>query len=98
MIDLSRIRTLKPLETMRNTLNEFISFDPATMIAIYNEENDWGKEDYEADIEEAKAFLEQVEKRIQSLSNYLNNPNKDRKKKVKGKNEPDQPIDQSSQS
>lgn len=83
MIDLNRIRSLKTLEEMKQILTDFISFDPTVIVSIYEEENDWGKVDYEADIEEAKEFLEHVEKRMKSLGNYLNNPNKDKKKKVK---------------
>lgn len=71
MIDLSRIRSLKPLEEMKRDLTEFITFDPKVMVEVYEEQYEWGKEDYEADLEQVKDFLEQVERRIKSLGNHI---------------------------
>jgi hypothetical protein len=71
MIDLSRIRTLKPLETIKKDLTEFLAFSPAIMIEVYSD-NNWGPEDYEADKEQVQELLDKVERRIKSLSNHLN--------------------------
>lgn len=71
MIDLNRIRSLKPLEEMKKDLSEFIALDPKVVIELYEEQYHWGQEDYEADLEQVKDLLEQVERRIKSLSNHI---------------------------
>ena len=75
-IELNRIRTLKPLEAIQKPLREFIAFDRSMMVKVYDEEFGWGEDDYEADLEEAAYLLEQVERRMKSLSHHL----------IKGKN------------
>ena len=83
MIDLNKIRSLKPLEEMKKDLTDFIGIDRAIMVQVYDEQYHWGEEDYEADLEQVQDLLEQVEKRIKSLSHHLSKP----KLKVKaGKN------------
>lgn len=62
---------MKTLETMRNSLKEFIAFDANNMRDVYIEEFGWGSEDYDADIEKATDLLEQVEWRMKSLGHYL---------------------------
>lgn len=69
---LNRIRSLKTLEEMKETCNKFLVFDPEVMISLYEKEYKWGIEDYEADREQVQFLLENVEKRIKSLSNFLN--------------------------
>lgn len=71
MIELSKIRTMKPLEVMRKLLKEFVTFDKPTMLSAYTEEFGWGGEDYEADLEQAEYMLEQVERRMKSLGHHL---------------------------
>ena len=70
-IDLNKICSPKALEAMRKTLVDFITFDPAAIKAVYEEEYGWGEEDYEADIEESKELLERVERRMKSLGRHL---------------------------
>ncbi len=71
MIDLSRIRSMKTLDSMRRDLNDFIEFDATVMKAVYVEEFGWGEEDYEADKDSATYLLEQIERRIKSLGRHL---------------------------
>lgn len=71
MIDVQKIRSLKTLESIKATLNEFIALDRAVMVAVYEEEHGWGEEDYEADLEQVKDLLEKVERRHKSLSGHL---------------------------
>lgn len=70
-INLNRIRSIKSLEALRKPLVDFIRFDTATMRDVYVEDFGWGLMDYEADIESAEALLEQIERRIKSLSHHL---------------------------
>lgn len=79
MIDLSKIRSLKPLEEMKKDLTDFLAIDRKVMLEVYEEEYQWGEEDYEADLEQVKDLLENVEKRIKSLGHHLSKP------KIKGK-------------
>jgi predicted nucleotidyltransferase component of viral defense system len=74
MIDLNQIRSLKPLEEMKKDLTDFIGIDRAVMLEVYEEHYQWGEEDYEADLEQVKDLLEQVEKRIKSLGHHLSKP------------------------
>lgn len=69
MINLNKIRTLKPLEEMKKDLVEFITNPDVPK--VYVEEYHWGLDDYESDKEQAQGLLEKVERRIKSLSNYL---------------------------
>lgn len=93
MIDLNRIRSLKTLEDMKQTLTEFVNFDPAVMISVYETDFNWGPEDYEADIDSAKELLERVEHRAKSLGTFIN-----KSKKVKaGKSASPQPVKDLSQ-
>lgn len=69
MIDLSKIRSLKTLEEMKQDLNEFlVNPDVRT---IYLEDYGWGEEDYESDRDEVTELLEKVERRIKSLDKYI---------------------------
>ncbi len=71
MIDLNRIRSLKTLENMKETLTEFIVFDPAVMKSVYIDDYKWSEDDYEADKDTATHLLELVERRIKSLGRHL---------------------------
>lgn len=71
MIEVNKIRSMKTLDAMKKVLSEFISFDHATMVAVYAEEYGWGEEDFEADKDNASYLLEQVEKRMKSLGRHL---------------------------
>ena len=71
MIDLSKIRSIKTLESMRRDLSDFLNFDAATMKAVYVEEFEWSEDDYEADRDAATYLLEQVERRMRSLGRHL---------------------------
>lgn len=71
MIELNKIRSVKTLEVMKRDLAEFVSFDRNVMVEVYDEECGWGEEDYEADLEQVKDLLEQVERRHKSLSGHL---------------------------
>lgn len=62
---------MKTLEEMKKVLNEFLGFDAATMIAVYDEQYGWGEEDYDADKDSASYLLEQVERRMKSLGRHL---------------------------
>jgi len=72
MIDLNKVRSIRALEGMKKDLTEFATFDRAIMVQVYDEQYGWGEEDYEADLDQVKEMLEKVERRINSLSNYLN--------------------------
>lgn len=78
MIDLNRIRSLKTLEDLKQDLSEFIKFNRAELVAVYESEYGWGDEDLDADIETATDVLEKVEKRMKSLSNHLSRGVKER--------------------
>lgn len=93
MIDLNRIRSLKPLQEMKKDLNEFITFDPKVMVEVYEEQYQWGPEDYEADLEQAKDFLAQTEHRLKSLSNHLNKKPKVKTSKTTGSQQVDEESD-----
>ena len=67
--DLNKIRTLKPLEEMREDLKEFLS-NP-TVPEVYKEEYNSDQEDYESDKEKVISLLEKVERRIKSLDKFL---------------------------
>lgn len=69
MIDVNRIRSLKTLEDIKSTLNEFLVHPD--ILEVYIKEYDWSEEDYEADKEMVVELLEKVERRIKSLSNHL---------------------------
>jgi hypothetical protein len=69
MIDLTRIRTLPPLEEMKADL---IAFTTRTDILDIYLATDCGEEDYDADKEEALYLLGKVENRIASLTRLLN--------------------------
>jgi hypothetical protein len=71
MIEVSKIRSMKTLETMKKVLSEFIGHDAPTMVQVYAEEYGWGEEDYEADKDNASYLLEQVERRMKSLGHHL---------------------------
>jgi hypothetical protein len=88
MIDLSRIRSLKTLEEMRDTCKDFLALDPKVALAVYDDE-DAGPEDYEADVEQTQYLLEKIEKRMKSLGTFLSKPSKE--KKVKDKSASQQP-------
>ena len=79
MIDLNKIRSIKTLEGVKQDLTDFIAVDRKIMLAVYDEEYNWGEEDYDADLEQVKELLEQTERRIHSLGSFI------RKQKVKGK-------------
>lgn len=78
MIDLNKIRSLKTLEEMKSDLTQFLAFDRAVMVEVYNDQ-EWSEDDYEADKEEVAELLEHVERRIKSLGNHVV-----RKQKVRG--------------
>lgn len=69
MIDLSRIRSLKTLEEMKQDLTDFLN-NP-DIIKVYVEDYGWGEEDYQSDRDEVIDALDKVERRIQSLDKYL---------------------------
>ena len=69
MMDLTRIRSLKTLETMKRNLSDFLT--NTEVPNVYTEDLKWGIEDYEADVDAVKELLEAIEKRMKSLSKYL---------------------------
>lgn len=71
MINLNQIRSLEPLEEIKQNLTDFIKFDREVMVDLYLTQYGWGEEDYDADLEQVKELLEKVNKRIKSLGNYL---------------------------
>ena len=71
MIEVNKIRSMKTLEAMKKVLDEFITFDHATMVQVYAEEYGWGEEDFEADKDSATYLLEQVDRRMKSLGKHL---------------------------
>ena len=87
MIDLNKIRSMKTLDGIKQDLIDFIAVDRKIMIAVYDEDYGWGEEDYETDLEEVKQLLEQTERRINSLGNFI--------KKQKLKDEKDTVVPQS---
>lgn len=82
MIELNRIRSMKTLEELKKDLSDFINFDRAVLIAVYDEEYGWGEEDLDADLDQAKDVLAKVEHRMKSFGNHLS--------RSKGKNVPPQ--------
>jgi D-Tyr-tRNAtyr deacylase len=76
MIDVSKIRSLKMLESIKADLKEFLTHPD--MERAYIEVFDWSKDDYEADKEQVEELLKKVERRIVSLSNFLNGTSKKR--------------------
>jgi len=68
MIDLNKIRSVKTLEEMKADLTEFLSNPDVKK--VYLEDYEWGEEDYDADREQAEYVLEQVERRLKSLSRF----------------------------
>ena len=68
MINLNRIRSLQKLEDMKSDLKEFIS-NPIVK-EIYIEDYNWGEEDYGDDVELATELLQQIERRIVSLTKF----------------------------
>ncbi len=71
MIDLNKIHRMKTLDTVKKILTDFLGFDKATMLRVYEEDYGWGDEDYEADKESVTYLLEQVEHRMKSLGRHL---------------------------
>jgi hypothetical protein len=76
MIDVNKIRSLKTLEEIKRDLHEFL--DNKDVLAVYLNEYDWSQDDYEADKEMVLELLEQVDRRIASLSNFLKGKSKKR--------------------
>ena len=68
MIDLNKIRDVKKLEEMKADLTEFLANPDVKK--VYLEVWGWGEEDYDADREQAEYMLEQVERRLKSLSRF----------------------------
>lgn len=64
------------LESIKADLKEFLVHPD--MLRTYIEEFDWSNDDYEADRETVEELLEKVERRIVSLSNFLNGTAKKR--------------------
>jgi hypothetical protein len=64
------------LESIKADLKEFLVHPD--MARAYIEEFDWSQDDYEADREIVEELLEKVERRIVSLSNFLNGQAKKR--------------------
>ena len=72
MINLNRIRSLKTLEEMKTDLVQFINDPIMKQIYIEEEKEFGGDEAYEDDKEDAVDFLEKVERRIVSLTKFVN--------------------------
>jgi transcription elongation GreA/GreB family factor len=72
MIDLTRIRTMPPLEEMKADLIAFTTCPDIRR--VYLEQMDMDAEEYEADQEQALELLAKVETRIKSLNRLLNRP------------------------
>jgi HEPN domain-containing protein len=68
MIYLTRIRSMKKLEEIKEELNEFLT--SADILPTYLKIG-WGEEDYDADKESAQLLLEKTERRIKSLSGSM---------------------------
>jgi len=85
MIDLNRIRSIKTLEEIKKDLNAFLVYPD--MRAVYLEDLGWSDDDYEADKESVVELLEQVERRLRSLSNYLKGQSTRRGSRLKKKSE-----------
>lgn len=62
MIDLTRIRSIKTLEAMKNDLTNFIN--NKLILKIYIEDYDWCNEDYLYDIEQSKILIERIDYKI----------------------------------
>ena len=71
MMDLNKIRTMKTLEAIQKPLKDFVTFDRARRVSVYNDDFGWAEDDYDADKEKAEYLLEQVEKRMKSLGHHL---------------------------
>jgi hypothetical protein len=71
MIDVNKICSMKTLEVVKKLLTDFLAFDKATILKVYEDEYGWGEEDYEADRDSVTYLLEQVERRMKSLGKHL---------------------------
>ncbi len=80
MIDLTRIRTIAPLEEIKADLIQFTTSPEVER--IYIEVLGYGPEDYDADKEEALYLLSKVERRIVSLTRLLARPDSSKRKKM----------------
>lgn len=79
MIDISRIRSVKSLEKIRITLNDFLT--NSQVLTSYIEDYNWSEEDYETDKEQVIELLDQIEMRIKSLTQPKVKQEKSRRKK-----------------
>ena len=79
MIDLNRIRSIKSLEEMKKDITEFIN-NPL-MLEIYSNDISLGEDAYADDKEQAEQLLVKIEKRISSLSKFLQKEAKSQNKK-----------------
>ena len=67
MIDINKIRSIRILEELRTTLNDFLS-NPEVPNVYLEQSDEWGKVDYESDREDVVNLLGQVELRIKLLN------------------------------
>lgn len=70
MIDVNKIRSLAVIDSLKKTLNEFLTFDRAELLAVYTADH-CGEEDLDADMESATELLSKLDHRSKSLGRHL---------------------------